>query len=248
MIEQLHFGRIARQVGHFVDDRQAALADFGFVGRLEPQLLEQEPRFVDQAGQAHFARGVVDRQLDMMGRPVGDPPVQRILVDAAGPELRRTVALQPAAAHQLVESFQPAQAAGLGERHELRMHGPFDRRLPADFGLAQPALPQAHAARRHDDEAELAVVDFDRIDALAHSAGERNTPDTGLARQLHGKVQLVDAFCAVGQNRSLPGHFGCLHWSFSTSAHGRRRTVGGTANVSHRHAACQLPVDGRRQA
>ena len=99
--------------------------------------------------------------------------MQRIFVGAAGAEVGRAVALQAAAAHQLVKTFEPTQTAGIGERHELRMHRTFDRRLPADVRVAQPGLPQAHAARGHDGEAELAVVDFDRVDALAHSATER---------------------------------------------------------------------------
>ena len=53
------------------------------------------------------------------------------------------------------------------------MHGTLHRRLPADFEFAEPALPDVHAARRHDDEPKRAVIDLDDVDAFLHAAVER---------------------------------------------------------------------------
>src|SRR4029079_362329 len=91
----------------------------------------------------------------------------------------------------------------------LRMHGPFDWRLPANFGFSKPTFPQAHSASRHDDEAKLAVVDFDRVDPLAHTtlqgaALDRTSVLAASLRLL--EIGLVNVVLGVGQHPTLARH------------------------------------------
>ena len=52
-----------------------------------------------------------------------------------------------------------------------------DGRFPAEVHVAQACPPDAHAAGRHDDEAEIAVADFDHVDALRQAGAERPLDD-----------------------------------------------------------------------
>ena len=52
-----------------------------------------------------------------------------------------------------------------------------DGRFPAQAQIAQACPPDSHAAGRQDDEAEIAMPDFDHVHALGQPGLERSLDD-----------------------------------------------------------------------
>src|SRR5262249_40980271 len=74
---------------------------------------------------------------------------------------------QPAGAQPFVEAHEPAEVAALGEIDMPRMHRPLHGRLPAQREAVIASLPEPHAARGQDVDAQAAVVQLDEVDAVA---------------------------------------------------------------------------------
>ena len=68
-----------------------------------------EPRLVDRPRERDRARRVVEGDVEVMGRQVGDPPVERMPQPPVLVEVGSTVAHQSAAGHELIEAVEPPE-------------------------------------------------------------------------------------------------------------------------------------------
>ena len=112
-----------------------------------------------------------------MGGKVGDLAVQAVAEPPIGLEFGGPVALQATADQQLVKTIEPAEPVGLLQPDIGRMNGPAGGRFPAEVQIAQADPPDSHAAGWHDDEAEIAVPDFDHVNALGEPGPQRAFDD-----------------------------------------------------------------------
>jgi CheY-like chemotaxis protein len=122
---------------------------------------------------------------------------------------------------EFIESFQPAQAAGLGQRHELRVDGAADRGFPADFQAVDPGFPDSHAAAGQEVDRHPSVIHADHPDAVRESALQAPHRDLevrdGLAHIGTSNLQRTGKrlCCRVEQRPHFRGHeqspFWCIH-------------------------------------
>ncbi len=184
VIEQLR-GRGSRElVAHFVDDfdRRGAGGEHGTAP--QSQTLEEQLRLDDFAAQFHLAAGGVDVDAQAMCRQVRDPAVQRVTHAAIRTAVRGAVAFQPAAHHEFIEAFEPAEPIGIGQRHQRRMNRPIDRRLPAVLRARRGDLPNPHASSRQHHRRRCAGLDKanfypGRFAAGQHAVRDADAPALG---------------------------------------------------------------------
>jgi hypothetical protein len=144
--------------------------------RRHPQRVHQKARLIHGPGERDRARGIVERDVEMMGGQVGDPTVERVQEAAGGVEIGGPVAHQAAAGHQFVEAVEPADARRLGEGHEPGMHRPVHRRLPAEFELAGHDLPDAEPPVGQHEHLRRSRHEFHEQHAFASAPGQPPRP------------------------------------------------------------------------
>jgi len=177
MVEHLHRGRPLGEISHRVGPGDPLPIGRDGQRRRHLQGVAEEPRLIDGTGEGDRAGGLVERDVEMMGRQVRDAAVQPVPQPAGGVEVGRAVAHEAAAGDELVEAVQPAEAIGLGQGHEPRMDRPVHRGLPAELAVARHHLPDAQPTIGEHEHLGAARHEFDEEHAVAPAAGEPSGAD-----------------------------------------------------------------------
>ena len=177
MIEQLQLARLRRKVGDRVGDGHAGLADARAHGRGQTQLVAEHPRLIDHADDGDVARVAVHGDLDLVGGRVGDPPVDAVAERAVGMVLRRAVALQAAAAEQLVEAAEPAAPRSSARLTIAGWTGPLTGERQASGTSPRLAFQRPMPRVGRTTNRKCPVIDLDDLDALAQAGLERAFDD-----------------------------------------------------------------------
>jgi hypothetical protein len=171
-----------------------------------------EASLIDDAAERQPPGILVDQQLNAVCGQVRDPAMQRVEQFAARVDIGGTVALQPAAAQKLIETFQPTQAGWIENRNECRVDRFTHGRPPAERVRPTSNAPNTHASRRENIEANRAVVDLDDVHAFRSTTAARSQSHAPIkfiamsATALKQRAVMDDRFTGIDKYVRTSGH------------------------------------------